>query len=151
MTSRQVRFIHEFVRLRNGTAAAIASGYSRRTAQEQGSRLLSNAMVSAAIKERLAAQLETIDASAEHIAQELAATAFARPRGAPRYADKLKALELLGRWRGMFTDKPEIVEREIVGDLSALSDEEVDTLARIAEKAGVRPYCSKTARRSRWS
>jgi phage terminase small subunit len=39
----------------NATQAAIRAGYSKRTAQEQGSRLLSNVMVAAAVAAALTA------------------------------------------------------------------------------------------------
>ena len=53
---RQLRFIEEYLVDLNGTQAAIRAGYSKRTANEQASRLLANVnirqKVDAAIKER---------------------------------------------------------------------------------------------------
>jgi len=51
MTPKQARFVQEYLIDLNATQAAIRAGYSERTAQEQGSRLLSNVMVSRAIAE----------------------------------------------------------------------------------------------------
>lgn len=55
-TKRQQRFIEEYLKDLNGTQAAIRAGYSKRTANEQASRLLAKAnirnRVEEAIKER---------------------------------------------------------------------------------------------------
>ncbi len=50
LTDKQQAFVVEYVKCWNASEAARRAGYSERTAQEQGSRLLSNAMVSAAIE-----------------------------------------------------------------------------------------------------
>ena len=58
--------------------------------------------------------------------------------------DKLKALELLGRHLGMFKEKVEVTgkdggpiqSQDAPPDLSSLSDEELEQLARIVAKAG---------------
>lgn len=51
MTPKQQRFVEEYRLDMNATQAAIRAGYSEKTAQEQGSRLLSNVMIATAIKE----------------------------------------------------------------------------------------------------
>jgi phage terminase small subunit len=45
LTDKQRAFVYEYMKDRNATQAAIRAGYSPNSAQEQGSRLLSNAMV----------------------------------------------------------------------------------------------------------
>ncbi len=50
MTPRQQRFVDEYMIDLNATQAAIRAGYSERTAAEQGSRLLRNVKVAAAIQ-----------------------------------------------------------------------------------------------------
>lgn len=52
MNDRQIRFVQEYAKDGNATQAAIRAGYSEKTAQEQGSRLLSNVMIQAALEER---------------------------------------------------------------------------------------------------
>lgn len=54
LTNRQRVFVERYLTCWNATEAARQAGYSPRTAQEQGSRLLSNVMVKAAIDRRLA-------------------------------------------------------------------------------------------------
>jgi phage terminase small subunit len=50
LTARQKTFVAEYLVSLNATQAAIKSGYSKRTANEQGSRLLANVSVAAAIQ-----------------------------------------------------------------------------------------------------
>lgn len=52
LNDRQTRFVQEYCKDFNATQAAIRAGYSEKTAQEQGSRLLSNSMVKAYVEER---------------------------------------------------------------------------------------------------
>lgn len=80
LTERQARFVAEFFIDLNATAAARRSGYSARTAEVQGPRLLGNVRVAAAIaagKEKLLSRLE---ATAQRVIQELARIALADPR-----------------------------------------------------------------------
>lgn len=49
MTPKQERFIAEYLIDLNATQAAIRAGYSKKTANEQGARLLANASVAAAV------------------------------------------------------------------------------------------------------
>lgn len=56
LNQRQIRFAQEYMKTNNILHSAVKAGYSKRTAQSQGSRLLSNVKVSAyisAINERL--------------------------------------------------------------------------------------------------
>ena len=45
LTQRQIRFVQDFMKSNNVTQAAIRSGYSKKTASVQGSRLLTNVKV----------------------------------------------------------------------------------------------------------
>ena len=45
LTAQQRSFVAAYIQHKNATQAAIDAGYSRKTAQQQGSRLLSNAVV----------------------------------------------------------------------------------------------------------
>lgn len=53
ITNKQARFIAEYLVDFNATQAAIRAGYSRRSARKQGSRLRTNADISAIIAERM--------------------------------------------------------------------------------------------------
>lgn len=50
LNEKQQRFVDEYIVDLNATQAAIRAGYSPKTAQEQGSRLLCNVMVAEAIQ-----------------------------------------------------------------------------------------------------
>jgi phage terminase small subunit len=76
MTLKQERFVAEYLVDRNATKAAERAGYSKKTAQEQGSRLLSNAMVAAAVAEGQAKLLEKVGITAERVLQEMGRLAF---------------------------------------------------------------------------
>lgn len=51
MTARQERFCQEYAKTGNGTLSAINAGYSEKTANEQGSRLLANVNIMNRIRE----------------------------------------------------------------------------------------------------
>ncbi len=77
ISDRQQRFVDEYLVDCNATQAAIRAGYSVRTAQEQGSRLLSNVMVSAAIAEAQISRSERTAIKADQVLRELARIGFA--------------------------------------------------------------------------
>lgn len=144
MTKKQKRFVEEYLIDLNATQAAIRAGYSPDTAQEQGSRMLSNVMVSSEIAKAMAERSKRTGVNADRIVMELAKIAFVnaddvidaktatvKPDAARedtaaiqsvkvktfgedglereiKMADKLKALELLGKHLGMFKDKVEL-------------------------------------------
>jgi phage terminase small subunit len=77
MTPKQERFVEEYLVDLNATQAAIRAGYSAKTAEQQGSRLLSNVQVSKAVQAKRAALSEKTGITIERTARELAALAFA--------------------------------------------------------------------------
>src|SRR5271157_5246902 len=91
LTVRQTLFIAEYLIDLNGTRAAIAAGYSRKTANEQASRLLANVKVASEIAERLEKRITKLEITADAVLQELAKLAFFDPRklfnsdGSPRH------------------------------------------------------------------
>lgn len=78
LTPRQERFVEEYLRDLNATQAAIRSGYSVRTANEQGARLLANASVADAVARAKAERSARLGLTQDRVLQELAAVAFAR-------------------------------------------------------------------------
>jgi phage terminase small subunit len=80
MTLKQDRFVAEY--LANGlnaTQAAVAAGYSERTAQQQGSRLLLNAEVAAAVSGKTAQLMDKLEITADMVLQEIGKLAFFDP------------------------------------------------------------------------
>lgn len=120
MTDKQKRFCDEYLIDCNATQAAIRAGYSPKTANEQGNRLLTNVSVKAYIDERLE-QLhtkKTADAQevmeyltsvmrGEHKEQTLALCGDGMQEIQDidvSAKDRIKAAELIGKRYGMFKD-----------------------------------------------
>jgi len=80
LTDKQSRFIDEYLIDLNATQAAIRAGYSERTAQEQGARLLLNVMVVAEIKLRMKAREERTEITQDMVLQRFWGIATADPR-----------------------------------------------------------------------
>ncbi len=106
LTPKQQRFVQEYLVDLNATQSAVRAGYSPKTAEQQGSRLLGNAKVAAAVaagRKRLAAKL---DLTAEKVLADIERIANKAER-AKRYGDALKGKELLGKHLKLFTEKHE--------------------------------------------
>lgn len=95
LTPKQARFVAEYLVDLNATQAAIRAGYSQKTANEQGSRLLANASVAAEITKRQSAQLEKLAITAEDVKRRLAQRAFMDPRKFWHVDGRLKAIHEL--------------------------------------------------------
>ena len=108
ITPKQHRFVTEYLIDLNATQAAIRAGYSRKTAQQQGSRLLTNVVVKRAIAAQQDRQLKSVEVRIEDVLHDLRAIAhtdlqtLTEQSGVPaRWGDKLKALELLMKHLGL--------------------------------------------------
>lgn len=157
LTNKQQCFVQEYLVDLNGTQAAIRAGYSPKTAQPQSARLLSKAMVKAAVEEGLAKRAEKSELSGGWVIRRLRKIFKMAMVGNPVF-DKVgcecgrrpdlsaanRALELLGRHLGMFVDRKEIAgpggqhlqaqEKDTL-DLSKLDDDELNTLQTLVKKA----------------
>ena len=109
LTPKQRRFVDEYLIDLNATQAAIRAGYSEKTANRIGPELLVKTCVSAAIQARKASRVKRTEVSQDAVIRELKEVAFKPASDEPyselRYANKLRALELLGKHTGAF-DKP---------------------------------------------
>jgi len=148
LTSKQKRFVEEYLIDLNATQAAIRAGYSTQTAKEIGCENLTKPNIQAAIDKAMAERSKRTGVNADRVVIELAKIAFVNPidvinldeatlkdsasrddlaaissvrvKTFPtksgelgvekeiRMHDKIRALELLGRHLGMFTDKVKI-------------------------------------------
>ncbi|MGA1806733.1 terminase small subunit [Sphingobium sp. WW5] len=77
MTPKQQRFVDEYLIDLNATKAAIRAGYSAKTANEQGARLLANVSVRNAVSEAKAKRSKETGIDAAWVLSRLAAEAFA--------------------------------------------------------------------------
>ena len=121
LTDKQRRFVEEYLLDLNATQAAIRAGYSKKTADVQGPRLLGNVRVAAAIAEGKGERTERTEINQDFVVRGLrenyeramqAQAVYGRggeKTGVYRYDGPVanKALELLGKHLGMFTDKIE--------------------------------------------
>jgi phage terminase small subunit len=73
---RQERFVEEYLLDLNAKQAAIRAGYSPKTAEAQGSRLLSNVKVQRAISARMAARSKRTEVAADRALLEIARLGF---------------------------------------------------------------------------
>ncbi len=128
LNPKQRRFVAEYLIDQNATQAAIRAGYSKDTAQEQSSRLLSNAIIHNIIDTELTKVMSKAEVTAESIVirlNELAnrcmqAVPVTGPYGIQKRNWKgegvwefdssgaARALELLGKTRAMFVDKHDV-------------------------------------------
>ena len=141
LTDKQAQFVAEYVIDLNATQAAIRAGYS--TVSAHGHRLLQNPAIKAAVNKTLAERARRLSINQDMVIEELARLALSRGPAAGRkdtasdrgkrssakavakdgaaqeirIADKLKALELLGRHLGMFKNKAEVL---VVADLAEM-------------------------------
>lgn len=72
LTSKQQRFVEEYLVDLNATQAAIRAGYSVKTAKQQGQRLLTNADLQAAVAAALAGRSERTKVTADTVLLRLA-------------------------------------------------------------------------------
>jgi phage terminase small subunit len=76
LSDKQERFCREYVIDSNATQAAIRAGYSKKTAQQQSSRLLLNVVVAERIVELTQAVVEKLEITQEAVLEELAKIGF---------------------------------------------------------------------------
>lgn len=132
LTPKQSAFVQEYLIDLNATQAAIRAGYSERTANEQASRLMKNPAVKAAIEAAQEARAERTEITQDYVITNLALVVERCLQRAPvvtmsgnQVQDEEgrdvwqfnapganKALELLGKHLGMFSDK---VQHEVTG------------------------------------
>lgn len=82
LTDKQAQFVREYLVDLNATQAAIRSGYSEDTANQQGSRLLANVGVGKAIADAMAERSVRTRVTADRVLTELARIGFSDIRSA---------------------------------------------------------------------
>lgn len=104
LTRKQAIFIREYLVDFNGSRAAIAAGYSEKTATVIANENLSKPYIADAIREALQGRQQALQWRSEDILRDLQQIAQDRSQ---RTRDRLKAYELAGKHLGMYR---EIVE-----------------------------------------
>jgi phage terminase small subunit len=122
LTDKQKIFVAEYLIDKNATQAAIRAGYSAKTANEQGSRLLTNVSIRSEIDKRIEQVSKRAAITAERILERLDAVAErcmqaepvldreGNPIGEYKFdsSGANRANELLGKHLKLFTDKIEL-------------------------------------------
>jgi hypothetical protein len=103
LTSKQIRFAELYTG--NGTAAAIESGYSKKSASAQATQLLKNPLIIEAIQEHESVRTEKRIATREQ--RQVFWTTIMLDDG-KHMKDRLRASELLGKSNGDFMDRVSI-------------------------------------------
>jgi phage terminase small subunit len=138
LTAKQARFVEEYLIDLNATAAAIRAGYSEKTAATIGHENLRKPKIADAIRvgrEKLSkrAQITQKDVLAG-LQQE--ATNYGKGSS---HSARVTAWVWIGKHLGMFTERAEVKDETRVQryDISHFSDDELDTLDRLLQRAGV--------------
>lgn len=140
LTAKQAAFVREYLIDLNATQAAIRAGYSPKTAYRTGADNLRKPQVAAAISKAQQARAERVQITAAEVLerlieiargeiQVLKVTKVGPMELPPDFSDRTRALELIGKHLGMFTDKTEITLRK---PPEHMTDQELDEALRDA-------------------
>lgn len=103
---RQKRFCDEYLIDLNATQAAIRAGYSAKTAEQMGYKLVQKSSVQEYLQKRLSERSERTEITQDMVLNELKKVGFAKAADYTdadlKYSNKLRALELLGRHVGLW-------------------------------------------------
>ena len=106
LTPKQQCFVAEYLVDLNATQAAIRAGYSERTANEQGARLLANVSVAAAVALAMSKRAQETGRTAVDVLKDIQ-DVTKEAREANDLKTALKGLEMEGKHLGMFKEKIE--------------------------------------------
>ena len=109
LTPKQERFVSEYLIDLNATQAAIRAGYSAKTAFSIGVENLSKPLIQDALQKAMKRRQERTEITADMVLKELKKIALDDAADYQdsrlKYTNKIKALELLGKHLGMFSEK----------------------------------------------
>lgn len=104
MTPKQKQFVKEYLIDLNATQAATRAGYSAKTANEQGARLLANVSVAQAVQKGMDERAKRTEITADYVLAGIV-DVVKRAKADNEKQHELKGLELLGKHLELFTDK----------------------------------------------
>ena len=104
MTPRKQRFVDEYLVDLNATQAAIRAGYSARTAEQQGPRLLGNVEIAQAVQAAQQARSHRVLINQDDVLRGLRREATLEGEGSS-HAARVSAWGLIGKHLGMFVER----------------------------------------------
>lgn len=130
LTPKQQRFVQEYLQDHNGTQAAIRAGYSESTARQQGSRLLTDPRVLAAVRAGQKKVAKKAEVTVESLMAELEQ---ARKLALKEKQASAAVTATMGKGKlaGLMVEKHKHSGAIGTYDLSKLSDNELDRLEQI--------------------
>lgn len=132
LTSKQQRFVEEYLIDLNGTQAAIRAGYSKKTAAEIGAENLKKPQIAAAVQAEMDGRSRRTEITADYVLESIVSTMERCKQAEPVFDRKgdhvevetpdggtaraytfnaagvLKGAELLGKHLKLFTEKVEL-------------------------------------------
>ncbi len=130
LTPKQRAFVREYLIDLNATQAAIRAGYAEVSASAEGSRLLGNVKVAAAVEAAMKSRAERTDITADRVLKELAKIGFADIRKAVKWQSAMITEE----------DNPDggdiaVIKTVVTNTVQMVASDELDdeTAAAIAE------------------
>ena len=120
LTQKQQRFVDEYIISGNATQAAIRAGYAKKAAYQTGAQNLKKPQIILALKERNAEIKSQKTMDMQEVMERLAAIARGETveqqvtnKGTvvevePKTSDQIRAMELIGKRYGAWTDKKEV-------------------------------------------
>lgn len=120
LTKRQKAFIQEYLVDLNATQAAIRAGYSIKTATKIASENLTKPDVQKAVQAALKAREKRTEVTQDYVIAKLREIvekdASDGPDSELKYANKIRALELLGKHTGAFDARGSAAAQDVVED-----------------------------------
>jgi phage terminase small subunit len=147
LTEKQKQFCREYLKDFNGTQAAIRCGYSENSAKQIASENLTKLDIVTYLNTLLQEKANNDNITISEIIKDLKDI---KKNTSEKTSDRLKALELLGRYLQMFTDKLQLSgdkENPVNIDFSMLSVPEMEMLQEVQrilrKKHGIESIDSK--------
>jgi phage terminase small subunit len=132
LTPKQAAFVREYLVDHNAKQAAIRAGYSEKTAEQSGSRLLGDLKVGSEIRRLETKAFENVAVTKSWVIAKVA-TALQQAADERHYAGTARLGELIARLHGYIIDRKEVRR---IARWQDLTDEELATLAQMDEPEG---------------
>lgn len=120
LTKKQKAFIQEYLVDLNATQAAIRAGYSVKTATKIASENLTKPDIQKAVQAALKAREKRTEVTQDYVIAKLREIVEKEASDGPdselKYANKIRALELLGKHTGAFDARVSAAAQDVVED-----------------------------------